>query len=78
MRRYLSWSILVAAGLLLGVVSSSYQHSNASPPTARATVDDAINAETLAELKEIKAQLKEMNVHLQKGVTRVFVTMNPQ
>ena len=78
MRRYLSWGFLVAAGLLLGVGSSSYQHSNASPPTAHATVDDSVNAETLAELKEIKTQLKEINAHLQKGVTRVFVTMNPQ
>jgi hypothetical protein len=78
MRRYLGWAFLVAAGLLLGVVSSSYQGSSAAAPTARAAVDDSVNADTLAELKEIKAQLKEMNTHLQKGVTRVFVTMNPQ
>jgi hypothetical protein len=31
----------------------------------------------LAELKEIKAQLKEINTHLRTGVTRVFVNMNP-
>jgi hypothetical protein len=77
MRRYLGWAVLVAAGLLLGVVSGSYQRSNASPPAARTAVDDSVNAETLAELKEIKAQLKEINTHLRTGVTKVFVNMNP-
>jgi hypothetical protein len=77
MRRYLGWAVLVAAGLLLGVGSSSYQRSNASPPTARTAVDDSVNAEALAELKEIKAQLKEINTHLRTGTTKVFVNMNP-
>jgi multidrug efflux pump subunit AcrB len=67
----------VAAGLLLGVVSSSYQRSNADPPATTAAVDDSANADTVAQLKEINAQLKELNAHLQKGVTRVFVMMNP-
>ncbi|MFZ1935948.1 MAG: hypothetical protein WCB27_10745 [Thermoguttaceae bacterium] len=78
MRRYLSWAFLVAAGLLLGVVSSSYQRSNADPPaTTATTVDDSANADTVGQLKEINAQLKALNAHLQKGVTRVYVMMNP-
>ncbi len=76
MRRYLSWAFLVAAGLLLGVASSSYQRSNADPPASAASADSA-NADAVAELKEINAQLKEINAHLQKGTTRVFVMMNP-
>ncbi len=76
MRRYLGWTLLVAAGLLLGVLSSSLQRSNADPPAAAAN-DESANTDAVAELKEIKAQLKELNVHLQKGVTRVFVMMNP-
>jgi len=76
MRRYLSWAFLVAAGLLLGVVSSSYQRSNAAPPTSVANAD-SVNADVVAELKEIKTELKEINTHLRTGVTRVFVNMNP-
>ena len=77
MKRYLGWAVLVAAGLLLGVVSSSFERSNASPPATFAAADDAANAEVVAELKEIKAQLKEINTHLRTGVTKVFVNMNP-
>jgi hypothetical protein len=76
MRRYLGWAVLVAAGLLLGVVSSSYQGSSAALPATVAS-DDSVNAEMLAELKEIKTQLKEINSHLKTGTTRVFVNMNP-
>ena len=76
MRRCLSWAFLVVAGLLLGTVSSSYQRSNADPPAA-ATHDDGVNGDALAELREIKTQLKEINAQLKKGTTRVFVQMNP-
>jgi hypothetical protein len=77
MRRYFGWAFLVAAGLVLGVVSNSYERTSASPPTASAAADDAVNAEIVAELKEIKAQLKEISTHLRTGTTRVFVNMNP-
>ena len=77
MRRYLSWTFLVAAGLLLGVLSSSYQRSNADPPAAAAANADSANCDAVAELKEINAQLKELNAQLKKGTTRVFVMMNP-
>jgi hypothetical protein len=80
MRRYLSWALLVAAGLVLGVASSSYQRSNAdTPPAAAADAADAasITADAVAELKEIKAQLKEINEQLHTGTTKVFVMMNP-
>jgi hypothetical protein len=78
MRRYFGWAFLVAAGLLLGVVSNSYERTSASPPARFAVADDAANAEIVAELKEIKTQLKEITTHLQTGTTRVFVNMNPK
>ena len=77
MRRYLSWTFLVAAGLLLGVVSGSYQRSNADPPAAAVANTDSASGDVVAELKEIKTELKELNAHLKKGTTRVFVMMNP-
>ena len=76
MRRYLGWAFFVAAGLLLGVASSSYERSNAAPPASVASADSA-NADAVAELKEIKTQLKEINTHLRTGVTKVFVMLNP-
>ena len=75
MKRCLGWSLLLIAGLLLGVASSSYQHTNADSPPASANGDSA-NADALAELKEIKTQLKEINTHLRTGVTKVTVVMN--
>jgi hypothetical protein len=77
MRRYLSWIFLVVAGLLLGVVSSSYQRSNADPPAAAVATADSASCDAITELKEIKAELKELNAQLKKGTSRVFVMMNP-
>ena len=75
MKRYLGWALLVAAGLLLGVASSSYQCSNAASPATAADAGD-VNADTVAVLKEIRAELKEINAHLNTGVTKVTVVMN--
>ena len=77
MRRCFGSALLVAIGLLLGVASSSVQRSDARPPATSMAADDAMNAEMLAEVKEIKTQLKEINTHLRNGVTKVFVNMNP-
>jgi hypothetical protein len=77
MKRYVSWVLLVAAGLLLGVASSSHQRSNADSPAVAAADAAGVNADAVAELKEIKAQLKEINTHLRTGVTKTFVVMNP-
>jgi hypothetical protein len=76
MKRYLGWALLVAAGLLLGVASSSHQRSNADSPAAADDLANA-NADAVAELKEIKIQLKEINAQLKTGVTKVTVVMNP-
>jgi hypothetical protein len=77
MRRCFGSVLLVAVGLLLGAASSSVQRSDARPLATSVAADDAMNAEMLAEIKEIKTQLKEINTHLRSGVTKVFVNMNP-
>jgi len=77
MKRYFGWASLVVAGLLLGVASSSYQRTNADSPAASVADSENLNANAVAELKEIKTQLKEINTHLRTGVTKVLVVMNP-
>jgi hypothetical protein len=77
MRRYFCWALLVAAGLLLGVASSSFQRSNAQTPPEAVADSANVNGDAVAELREIKAQLKEINTQLRTGVTKVFVVMNP-
>ncbi len=72
MNRCLGWAALVMLGILLGVASSSHQTSKADDPAV-----DAANVEVVAELKEIKTQLKEINEHLRTGVTKTIAVMNP-
>ena len=75
MNRHLRWAMLVALGILLGAASSSFQQSKADPPAG----DDngRGTAAVVAELKEIKSQLKDINVFLRTGVVRNFAVMNP-
>ena len=77
MKRYFGWAFLVAAGLLLGVASSSYQTTHADPPAEEAADAETPKTDALTELKEIKTQLKEINAHLHSGVVKVVVVMNP-
>ena len=81
MKRSLGWCLLVAAGLLLGVVSSYYQTTHADPPAdeagANVAKSDTLNAAMLEELKGIHEQLKEINNHLKTGVVKTFSMMNP-
>jgi hypothetical protein len=75
MNRHLRGAMWIALGILLGVASSSFQQSRADPPA-----DDSNgrgNAAVVAELKEIKSQLKDINVFLHTGVVRNFAVMNP-
>jgi len=82
MKRCLGWSLLLMAGILLGVASSSYQTTHADDPPAEGAADesktksDDPNAAALAELKEIKAQLKEINSYLRTGVVKTTAVMD--
>jgi len=70
------------AGILLGVASSSYQTTHADDPPAEGTADasktksDDPNAQILAELKEIKDQLKDVNSYLRTGVLKTTAVMD--
>lgn len=81
MNRCLGYAMLVALGIMLGVAATSHQQTQADPPSmdpaARAIADT--NASALAELKEIKTQLKEINSFLKTGVIKTITTsvMNP-
>jgi hypothetical protein len=76
MKRCLGWSLLLMAGILLGVASSSYQTTHADDPPAEQAADDTptnskdVNAAILAELKKIRGELKEVNSYLRTGVVK--------
>ena len=77
MNRRFGWAMLVAAGILLGFASSSYQRTNASSLAAPSADSEVPAAEAVEELKEIKAQLKEINTLLHTGTVKVVVILNP-
>jgi hypothetical protein len=82
MKRCFGWSLCLTVGILLGMASSPYQVTHADPTADDQSADSdapkAGPAATLAELKEIKTQLKEINAHLHTGVVKVNVLMNPE
>lgn len=75
MNRHLRWAMLIAVGILLGAASSSFQQSKADPPAADG--NDRGTAAIVAELKEIKAQLKGIDQFLRNGVIKNFPQINP-
>jgi len=85
MHRRFGWAMLVAAGVVLGFASSSYQRTNADPPppvsdssgTRDADAEANANANAVAQLKEINAQLKEINTMLRTGTARVTLVITP-
>ena len=77
MSRRLASAMLVAVGVLLGVASSSYQRVEMGLPAARADdVEAPQDREAIAQLKEINAQLKDMNTFLHSGRLRVINVIN--
>jgi len=83
MNRRFGWAAVVAAGMLLGFVSSSHQKTSADPPAAASAeaetqeAQEAQEAEAIEQLKEINAQLKEISTMLRTGSARVTVVINP-
>jgi hypothetical protein len=72
------WALLVAANALCLGVLSFYQTGNAQqstggqPPFANSTEQ---RMETITELREIKALLKEQNALLSSGNLKVIITL---
>ena len=77
MNRSFQWTMLVAAGMILGFLSSSYQRTNADPPATAVVVSDNPGADALVQLKEINAQLKEINTMLRTGSAKVTSVIYP-
>jgi hypothetical protein len=71
--------LLALAGLGCGVLSF-YQTTSAASPGGSPPFANAIEqrVETLAELKEISALLKEQNALLRSGQVKVIVTELPK
>jgi hypothetical protein len=79
MKRCFGWSLLFMAGILIGSIANPSQRIHADPPgdADAAPATQSTNEATLAELKEIKGELKEIHVYLQKGVVKTIAVMNP-
>ncbi len=78
MNHRFGWAMLVAVGALAGFASSSYQRSDVGPRAAvAAEAENPQDTDALAELKEIKTQLKEINTQLHTGAIKVIVLVNP-
>jgi hypothetical protein len=77
MNRRFGWAILVAASVVLGSALGSYQGTHAVRAAAADDSGDPVVKELIAQLKEIKGQVKEINTHLRSGQTKVVLVMNP-
>jgi hypothetical protein len=78
MSRRLEWVLMVAAGVAAGFAFGSYQPSNAEPPPSAVASKDADDTiEQLKEIKEIKAQVQDINTLLHSGKLRVVVAIYP-
>jgi len=75
MNRHFGWAMLVAAGVLLGCVLGTHQKTNAEGPAPAETQEQ--DNQIVDQLKEIKAQLKELNGMLRSGTAKVTVGINP-
>ena len=75
MNRHFGWAVLVAAGVLLGGVLGTHQKTNAEDPAPAETQGQ--DNQIVDQLKEIKAQLKELNGMLRSGSAKVTVVINP-
>ncbi len=77
MNRCFGWSMLVAVGIVLGCVLSSYE----GIPAAVAAEDDESSQiddqKVLDQLKDIRAELKAIHKHLRTGTLKVAVIMTP-
>jgi uncharacterized radical SAM superfamily protein len=75
MNRCFGWAALVAAGIVLGSAWSSLERSHVAVAAQNTTGDDAA-VEMIAELKEMKVQLKEINAILHSNQLRVVPVIN--
>ena len=90
MSRRFGWVVLVGAGVLLGCLLSSFSitgaasadlapnNSGESPDNSAEQQTEPIDPmETIEQLKELNAQMKELRTLLCSGKVRVVVLVNP-
>jgi hypothetical protein len=74
MKRHFLWPALLAGGVLLGCVLATSPDKSVGAPPADANEHEASMVD---DVKEIKAQLKEINTLLHSGTIKVVVILNP-
>ena len=77
MKRRIGWAGLVAVGMVLGSVLGSYEGTRAAAPAAREVVTEEPDTDMVEQLKDIKAQVKDINALLHSGTLKVIVVINP-
>lgn len=75
MNRHLFWIVLVAAGLCLGFLLGGQERTIAQAPDNEAS--EELDDEILEQLKQVNAQLKQLNTLFRSGNARVVVVINP-
>jgi len=76
MRRF-HWLAPAAAGILLGCLLSAQPITWAARPAPPPDTCTDLQEETLNQLKEANAQLKELGTLLRSGNVKVTVVINP-
>jgi hypothetical protein len=77
MRRHLGWALTLVAGILLGGALNSWQATGVSPAVATAVEPEQSDADVVKELREVKAEVKEINAFLRSGTLRVVNVLYP-
>ena len=73
MSRRLGWTLLVGANVVFWFVLSFYQTDAAPPPAQMPFASVEQRGEMVNQLKEINAELKELNTLLRSGELKVIV-----
>jgi hypothetical protein len=76
MRRF-HWVVLAVGGILLGCLSTVHPLTSVAQPVPAMDAAGSSHEETMNQLREINAQLKELSTLLCSGQVRVIVVINP-
>ena len=75
MNHRIGWAMLIAVNVLMGCMLCFYQRTSAAPPDGNQPFRNSVEQRDtiVGELKEVNAQLKEINSFLRSGNLRVVV-----
>jgi hypothetical protein len=77
MNRRFGWAMLLAAGMVFGYALNGIEKTIVPSAAAQDTADDDRGAEAIAQLKELNAQIKQLQAFLRSGQLRVIDIINP-